>query len=497
MSGQSDPQNRLDDWLGPGTIETLVPDCYAAYRLLIADALQYFLSRFSRKRWGEIVGEQTEETSGLSAAVRFVQLLHACPTLHKLGQVVARHRALDADFRTHLQRLESFEPKTPLSAVQPIINDEMAEAIECYDIQFEPRALAEASVAVVMACTWSPGGGHPRRRAALKVLKPGVAARLEEELAIIADLADYLDDRRAACDLPDFAYRDTFDTVRDVLASEVRFEIEQNNLRLAATRYAHREDVIIPEVLPFSMPGVTAMEYIDGVKATQVGSLTAGQRRSLARTIIDALVGDAVFSSEPETIFHADPHAGNLLAVSGGGLGILDWSLTGRLTKVQQEIIARIIFAAMRLDAAEVCRAATSLAASPVDDSMVRGTVDGAIDEIVRGKVPGPSWLARLLDALAIAGTRFPMDLMLFRKTILIVEGVVADVDPHLSLDAALITRAVWEFGAEWPMRMLASPTSRSSTTHISNIDFARLGAAWPASAMNYWLRSWSAWMSR
>lgn len=492
MSDQSEPHDRLDQLLDPNRVEELIPDCYADFRPLVVDALRFFLSRLSRRRWEEIAAAQATWPAG--AAGRIVQLMHASPTLHKLGQVLARHRALDRELRKQLQQLESFEPKTPRSVIQTILDQELREAVDRYAIAFEPRPIAEASVAVVTGCTWSSSANEPRRRAALKVLKPGVEERLAQELAILGELADYLDERRSAYHLPNFEYRDTFETVRDILESETHFEIEQRNLDWAARRHAHRDDVTIPAVLPFCTPRVTAMDHIDGVKVTHDGDRSTARRKAIARTIIDALLGDVIFSPEAETIFHADPHAGNLLAAPGGRLAILDWSLTGRLTKAQREQIVQIILAAMRLDAAGVCRAIESLSDSKIDETSARGAADRSIRSVARGKLPGPSWLTHLLDALAAVGVRFPADLLLLRKAILIVEGVIIDIDGAPPLDAALIARAMMEFGAEWPARVFADPSSRRFASQISNADFARAAASLPAAAMRFWLRAWSAW---
>src|SRR2546423_1540436 len=82
--------------------------------------------------------------------------------------------------------------------------------------------LADASVAVVLPITWSDIGDPRRREGVLKLLRPGVEAKLAEELDVLAAVAQFLDERRASYDLPGFEYRDTFDTVRELLAHEVR-----------------------------------------------------------------------------------------------------------------------------------------------------------------------------------------------------------------------------------------------------------------------------------
>ena len=91
-------------------ITPLVPDEYAAYRSAIGDALAFFVNRLPDRRRQAFVREQLAMPADAPAANRLVALLHHCPTLHKLGQVVARHRSLapalpELPLRSHRERL--------------------------------------------------------------------------------------------------------------------------------------------------------------------------------------------------------------------------------------------------------------------------------------------------------------------------------------------------------------------------------------------------------
>ena len=86
------------------------------------------------------------------------------------------------------------------------------------DRPIESRALAEASVAVVIPFTFEdPHVGHPVN-GVLKVLKPQIEERLEEELDIWADLADFIDERCMHDGLPPVRCGEVFATVRALLS---------------------------------------------------------------------------------------------------------------------------------------------------------------------------------------------------------------------------------------------------------------------------------------
>ena len=68
----------------------LLPEAHAAYRPLLVDGLRFFLERLPPPRQARILTEQLRLPGHTSPARRLVTLLRQCPTLHKMGQVVAR-----------------------------------------------------------------------------------------------------------------------------------------------------------------------------------------------------------------------------------------------------------------------------------------------------------------------------------------------------------------------------------------------------------------------
>ncbi len=70
---------------------------------------------------------------------------------------------------------------------------------------------------------------------------------------------------------------------------------------------------------------------------------------------------------------------------------------------------------------------------------------------------------------------------MLFRKSILMIENVIADLGEGNSLiDQVLLSEFLLRFSAEWPRRFLVSPDSRSFSTRISNTDLLQLMFSFP-----------------
>ena len=78
----------------------------------------------------------------------------------------------------------------------------------------------------------------------------------------------------------------------------------------------------------------------------------------------------------------------------------------------------------------------------------IRKLVERALDETPITQLPGPMDAMRLLDDIALAGTRFPAALLMFRKASFTLEGVVDDIaGSRVRLDSLMVRHAL----ANWP----------------------------------------------
>ena len=106
-------------------VASLVPEVYAGYRRIVSEGVMFYLEHLSAGRFAEIAAEQADLPADADVAKRMVRLMHHSPALHKLGQVVARHRELDVGLRRRLQQLETMSPRTPMEQIRPVIMGEL------------------------------------------------------------------------------------------------------------------------------------------------------------------------------------------------------------------------------------------------------------------------------------------------------------------------------------------------------------------------------------
>jgi ubiquinone biosynthesis protein len=264
---------------------------------------------------------------------------------------------------------------------------------------------------------------------------------------------------------------------------EIRLDEEQRHLSAARKFYADEPDILIPRVLPWCTPRVTAMERVFGTKVNDA-DLSVAQRDALAETVVRALLAKPFWTRADPAVFHGDLHGGNLLVADDGRLAVLDWSLVAHVSKADREAL---------LAAAPKIRGAIAALGScaPDDPALVR-IVEHALDRLVlEARVPGFDWLLALLDELALTqAAGFREDLGLFRKSWLALSGVVRDLAGNVPADLPLIDVGLRKFLAELPARWFTSPHTRDFSTHVSAMDLLDLfGGSWLA-AMRWGARA-------
>jgi ubiquinone biosynthesis protein len=232
------------------------------------------------------------------------------------------------------------------------------------------------------------------------------------------------------------------------------------------------------------------MERVGGSKVTEHGLDSEVERRRLTRLVLQALVARPIFLRASQALFHADPHAGNLFLTTDHRLAILDWSLVGSLRERERIAIVQILLATLTLDAERIVTILAGLAErQQVDRATLETVVQSWLHRIRRGEFPGFTWLMGVLDeAVQTARLRVGTDLMLFRKTIYTLEGVVADIGARdIRIDAVLLNQFLDHFAVEWPERWLALPNSRRFATRLSNADLAQMTLSLPWAATRLW----------
>ncbi|MGA3076401.1 MAG: AarF/UbiB family protein [Bryobacteraceae bacterium] len=343
---ESPAGRKLRDELGNWVIrllpaEAIVPEIYAAWRPLVRDAMLFMISHLSAARLAPKLVEQIELPLDTTPEARLLRLIAKVPGLQKIGQVLARNRHLDSSLRNALSELENGIRDVSAEEIGALVRKRLGRRLENYAVEIEPGILAEASVSAVVRFTWRNPASGERERGVFKVLKPFVSACFAEDLELLQRLAHFLADKH-----PEYgrALPETIMEVRRLLEHEVDFAREQATLAEAARVYKGVRGVRVPRLIKsLSTGAITALSEEAGVKVTALAGASGRERRRVAELLIEALIAVPLSARGERSIFHADPHAGNLLYDERTGeLVLLDWALTESLTRDDRRHVAML-----------------------------------------------------------------------------------------------------------------------------------------------------------
>jgi ubiquinone biosynthesis protein len=463
-----------------------IPEVYGHYRLVVRDGIEFFLSQVSCQRLIDIVISQLQLKSGVDTKERLVELAKRIPTLHKLGQIIARNPNIDPAVKKWLVQLENGRYGTPLEGILRRIDGQLAETGSLDRVTVQPVILSEASVAAVIPFHWHRPSAQKQIHGVFKVLKPSIRKHLEEELIILEKTGAFFEKNRQRYDFKDFKFLDIFQEVREIMLNEINLAAEQNYLVEAARFYQDMKCIQIPQPFHLSTDGMTAMTYLKGPKIIDA-HLNPEQRRRCAAVLFEALICRPIFSPHEESLYHGDPHAGNILAVNDPAagdlqIGLLDWTLAGRLTKRDRLNTINLILAILKKDLSSIRRAVKALAVNdfmgyPQQRQNFRKVV---LNHLQSAEFAGLSLIKKsfkLLEQLSFEGFVFPADLMLFRKAVFTLEGVLYDLDSSFNMDAAVMQYITALMTGELPMRFgnLFFPLADRSENYPSLISNVKL----------------------
>jgi predicted unusual protein kinase regulating ubiquinone biosynthesis (AarF/ABC1/UbiB family) len=169
----------------------------------------------------------------------------------------------------------------------------------------------------------------------------------------------------------------------------------------------------------------------------------------------------------------------------------LDWSLVGFLGERERVAMGQIMLAAFTLHAERIVAVLEDLdERKQVNRQALRKVVEGWLRRIRRGQFPGFAWLVGMLDeATQTARLRVAANLMLFRKSLLTLEGVIGELGADgFRIDHVVASEFLRHFGRELPERWFSRSASRAFAVRLSNADLAETLLSSPLAIPRFWL---------
>lgn len=396
------------------------------------------LSGFRQRRIRALAGVMTLGRSfALPRGVRLrMALEHLGPIFIKFGQVLSTRRdLLPLDVADELAKLQDRVPPFPADQARAIIESELRRPLDTVFALFDDVPVASASVAQVHFATLLDG-----REVAVKVLRPGMLAVIDDDLAILHMLARWVE--RISADGRRLRPREVVSEFDVYLHDELDLVREAANAAQLRRNMADLPLILVPEMhWDLCSRNVCVMERMKGLPVSQVSRLReAGvDIKKLARD------GVTIFFTQVfrDGFFHADMHPGNIqVSVAPATFGryiALDFGIIGTLTDADKEYLAQNFIAFFRRDYKRVAELHVESGWVPPNTRI--DSLEGAIRAVCEPQFDRPLKeisLGQVLMRLFQTSRRFNVEiqpqLVLLQKTLLNVEGLGRQLDPDLDL---------------------------------------------------------------
>jgi ubiquinone biosynthesis protein len=356
------------------------------------------------------------------------------PTFIKLGQLLStRPDLLPVEFITELELLQDQVSPEKYPRIREEIKRQLGAYPEDIFERFDTEPIAAASIAQVHRAKTNDGV-----EVVVKVRRPDIVKTIGTELEILRDLAKLARGRLS------IGADTTFDPQRMVgeLAQAINKETDLDNERRNQQRFirnfAGDATIHVPQVLEqYCSEGVLTMEYIDGIKPSQIDKLTAAgmDLKLIARRGADFVLKQ-VFDYG---FFHTDPHPGNFLVMADNILAPLDFGQAGQLTSKDKLLLQYIVLAVVDGDAERIVHGMERAEMLGEQASPAELTRD--IEEILNAyaglplkDIPFRDALAKGFDVIRRHHLGAPRDFTLMLKSLMTIESFARSLDAEFQI---------------------------------------------------------------
>ncbi|MEU4210571.1 AarF/UbiB family protein [Streptomyces sp. NPDC026206] len=402
--------------------------------------MRHGLGRYLRGRAGSEGALQPDEAGLRSARALRLALEECGGALIKLGQVLSTRRDLmPPHFIEELSRLQSDVPPAAWPEVEAVLYKELGRPVDEVFEWIEHKPVAAASIAQVHRARLRGGP-----TVAVKVQRPGIRESVERDLDIVLAITRGLQARARSGHA--LGLRELGNGFSASVHEELDFRIEaRNSASVAAACKGHEADapVRVPRVhTELSSARVLVQEWLEGVTLDRAGPVADAQgldRVKVARTAFDSILHQIMRVG----IFHADPHPGNMLLLSDGRIGLLDFGSVGRIGPPVRAAIQQLLMAVERGDPAGMHDALLDLLGTratgldePLPDSLLLERELGRFmtHHLGPGSQPDTEMFTALFRMLTRFGLAVPPEVAAVFRSLATIEGTLTHLAPDFNL---------------------------------------------------------------
>ena len=377
--------------------------------------------RKDRREWVKKEGRNVNEKKFRKHAERALKTFVALgPAYIKLGQwLSSRADLLPQPYLDVLEKLQDDVLPAPFSDVRLTLEKELGSLDEIFEY-FNTSAISGASLGQVYLAKYE------QKDVVVKISRPHIEQTIGQNIYILKKLLPFA--TRFIDENLRFSAEGMLSQFIETVHEEMDYRIEARNLIEIKNNLKEDRSVIIPKVyLDRTSRHVITLEYLPGTKVTDIRAL---DEYDIDRAKLVYRIHRLFFKMLlRHSIFHADPHPGNISVSSNGTIILYDFGMVGRLDDETRRRLVRLYLGLVDKDPVRTTDVLIEL--GTLEPSVDRRLVEKGLElsiQSLHGKKVDRMEVKALQDLANKTLSRFPFrlpkSLALYMRMASILEGI-------------------------------------------------------------------------
>ena len=377
--------------------------------------------RKDRREWVKKEGKNVNEKKFRKHAERALKTFVTLgPSYIKLGQwLSSRADLLPQPYLDVLEKLQDNVRPEPFLDVKPILERELGSLENIFE-SFDPSAISGASLGQVYRARYK------EKDVVVKISRPNIEETIGQNIYILRKLLPlatrFIDENLR------FSAEGMLSQFIETVHEEMDYRIEAKNLIQIKNNLKEDKSVIIQRVyLDRTSRHVITMEYLPGTKITDIKTLN---QNNIDRAKLVYRIHRLFFKMLlRHSIFHADPHPGNISITNEGTIILYDFGMVGRLDDETRRRLVRLYLGLVDKDPVRTTDVLLEL--GTLEPSVDRRLVEKGLElsiQSLHGRKVDRMEIKALQDLANKTLSRFPFrlpkNLALYMRMASILEGI-------------------------------------------------------------------------
>ena len=352
------------------------------------------------------------------------------PTFIKIGQILSTRPDLIPDnYIKELSKLQDSAPEEEFCDIENIFYKEFNKKISDTFLSFDKKPMASASIAEVHSARLKDG-----RDVIVKIQRPGIADKMKLDIYILKKILSLT---KAKFEDAIIDPKEALDEILSSTELELDFKNEAENMKKFSDLNKNVAFIYCPYLAcELCSTRVLTMERIDGFKIDNIEKLndegydTQDVGYKLALSYFKQIFKDG--------FFHGDPHPGNLL-IRDGKICFIDFGIMGNLNSSLKSVLNDMIFAIATKNIGKMvsCIMSIGIKKGYVNRNRLYEDIDYLYASYLSTSLQNIKisvMLEEVFDTAKRNNLKFPRDLTILMRGLVIIEGVVAKIAPDVNI---------------------------------------------------------------